>query len=197
VEQPKVEQPKPDPVTQTPKFVAPVEVPDKTPEPEQTADIGQGAGVPGGVAGGVPEGVPGGVEGGVKGGVEGGVVGGVEGGVKGGEVGGVEGGVPKEDPEPPAGPVRVGGQIHPPRKLKNVDPVYSDLARQARVSGVVILEATISKDGRVTDVKILRGAPLLQDAAVDAVKQWVYSPTLLNGEPVAVIMTVTVNFRVS
>ena len=63
------------------------------------------------------------------------------------------------------------------------------------VQGVVILECTISPQGRVSDVKILRGIPLLNEAALTAVKQWVYSPTLLNGVPVPVIMTVTVNFR--
>ena len=63
--------------------------------------------------------------------------------------------------------------------------------------GVVILECTISPQGKVSDVKVLRGIPLLDAAAIEAVKQWVYSPTLLNGVPVPVIMTVTVNFRLS
>ncbi|HUG38566.1 MAG TPA: energy transducer TonB [Candidatus Limnocylindrales bacterium] len=128
-------------------------------------------------------------------GVEGGVPGGVEGGVPGGVVGGIVGGMP-EAPPPPAA-VRVGGQIKEPKKLKNVSPVYPDIAKQARVQGIVILECTISPQGRVTDVKLLRGIPLLDAAAVDAVKQWVYSPTLLNGVPVPVIMTVTVNFKLS
>jgi len=128
-------------------------------------------------------------------GVEGGVPGGVEGGVPGGVVGGVVGGLPEAPPPPQA--VRVGGQIKEPKKLKNVNPVYPDIAKQARVQGVVILECTISPQGRVTDVKVLRGIPLLDAAAIEAVKQWVYSPTLLNGVPVPVIMTVTVNFRLS
>ena len=128
-------------------------------------------------------------------GVEGGVPGGVEGGVPGGVVGGVVGGLP--DAPPPPAAVRVGGQIKEPKKLKNVAPVYPDIAKQARVQGVVILECTISPQGKVTDVKVLRGIPLLDAAAIDAVKQWVYSPTLLNGVPVPVIMTVTVNFRLS
>ena len=80
-------------------------------------------------------------------------------------------------------------------KLKNVEPRYTDLAREARVSSVVILEAVIGTDGRVDKVKVLRGHPLLNDSAVDAVKQWVYSPTTLNGVAVAVVMTVTVNFK--
>jgi periplasmic protein TonB len=128
-------------------------------------------------------------------GVEGGVPGGVEGGVPGGVVGGVVGGLP--DAPPPPAAVRVGGQIKEPKKLKNVAPVYPDIAKQARVQGVVILECTISPQGKVTDVKVLRGIPLLDAAAIEAVKQWVYSPTLLNGVPVPVIMTVTVNFRLS
>jgi len=125
-------------------------------------------------------------------GVEGGVPGGVEGGVPGGVVGGVVGGLPDAPPPPQA--VRVGGQIKEPKKLKNVNPAYPDIAKQARVQGIVILEATISPQGKVSDVKVLRGNPLLDPAAIEAVRQWVYTPTLLNGVPVPVIMTVTVNF---
>jgi protein TonB len=128
-------------------------------------------------------------------GVEGGVPGGVEGGVPGGVVGGVVGGLP--DAPPPTQAVRVGGNIKEPKKLKDVKPSYPDIAKQARVQGVVILECTISPQGKVTDVKVLRGIPLLDAAAIEAVKQWVYTPTLLNGVPVPVIMTVTVNFRLS
>ena len=128
-------------------------------------------------------------------GVEGGVPGGVEGGVPGGVVGGIVGGMP--DAPPPPAAVRVGGQIKEPKKLKNVAPVYPDIAKQARVQGIVILECTISPQGKVTDVKVLRGIPLLDAAATEAVRQWVYSPTLLNGVPVPVIMTVTVNFKLS
>jgi protein TonB len=126
-----------------------------------------------------------------------GVAGGVDGGVPGGVVGGVVGGLPDAPPPPKQQAVRVGGQIKEPKKLKNVQPVYPDIAKQARVQGVVILECTISPQGKVTDVKVLRGIPLLDQAAVDAVKQWVYTPTLLNGVPVPVIMTVTVNFKLS
>jgi len=122
--------------------------------------------------------------------------GGVEGGVPGGVVGGIVGGLP-DAPPPPVQAVRVGGQIKEPKKLKDIKPVYPDIAKQARVQGVVILECTISPQGKVTDVKVLRGIPLLDQAAVEAVKQWVYTPTLLNGVPVPVIMTVTVNFKLS
>ena len=94
--------------------------------------------------------------------------GGVEGGVPGGVVGGVVGGLPDAPPPPQA--VRVGGQIKEPKKLKNVAPAYPDIAKQARVQGVVILECTISPQGRVTDVKVLRGIPLLDAAAKEAVQ---------------------------
>lgn len=125
-----------------------------------------------------------------------GVPGGVEGGVPGGVVGGVVGGLPEAPPPPPppAAPIRVGGNIKTPSKVRDVKPVYPPIAQSARVQGVVIIEATIGPDGRVKDAKVLRSIPLLDQAALDAVKQWVYSPTLLNGVPVPVIMTVTVNF---
>jgi len=127
-------------------------------------------------------------------GIEGGVAGGVEGGVAGGVVGGVVGGLP--DSTPPAA-IRVGGNIKEPKKLKHVDPMYPSIAKSARVQGQVILECTISPQGRVADVRVVRGVPLLDQAAIDAVKQWQYSPTLLNGVPVPVIMTVTVLFRLT
>ena len=122
-----------------------------------------------------------------------GIVGGITGGVVGGIVGGLLTAPPP--PPPPAEPVRVGGNISPPEKTRNVEPRYPPVAQAARVSGVVILEAVIGPDGRVTDVKILRSVPLLDEAAIEAVRQWEYSPTLLNGVPVPVIMTVTVNFQ--
>ena len=126
----------------------------------------------------------------------GGVPGGVEGGVPGGVVGGVVGGLPDAPPPPPPPqqPVRVGGNIKPPTKIKNVAPVYPPIAQSARVQGVVIIEATIGPDGRVKDARVLRSIPLLDQAALDAVRQWEFTPTLLNGVPVPVIMTVTVNF---
>jgi TonB family protein len=103
----------------------------------------------------------------------------------------------EQEQKAPAAPQRVGGEIKEPKKLKNVPPVYPEEAKRARVQGVVILECTISPEGTVADVRVLRGIPLLDQAAVDAVKQWVYTPTLLAGKPVPVIMTVTVNFRLS
>ena len=118
-------------------------------------------------------------------------------GVEGGIVGGVVSGLLRAPPPPPppAEPIRVGGNVSAPVKTKHIDPRYPEMARAARVSGVVILETVIGPDGRVTDVKILRSVPLLDDAALEAVRQWEYTPTLLNGVPVPVIMTVTVNFQ--
>ena len=75
-----------------------------------------------------------------------------------------------------------------------VRPQYPSIAQSARVQGVVIIEATIGPNGRVADARVLRSIPLLDAAALDAVRQWEFSPTLLNGVPVPVIMTVTVNF---
>src|SRR5262245_38146602 len=127
-----------------------------------------------------------------------GVAGGVEGGIPGGTIGGVVGGLPEAPPPPPPpppqAPVRVGGAIKQPTKTKHVPPVYPPIAQSARVSGVVIIEATIGADGKVKDAKVLKSIPLLDQAALDAVKQWVFTPTLLNNVPVPVIMTVTVNF---
>jgi protein TonB len=124
-----------------------------------------------------------------------GVAGGVEGGVPGGVMGGVVGGLPEAPPPPPPqAPIRVGGNIKPPQKRRHVNPVYPPIAQSARVQGVVIIEATIGPDGKVKDAKVLRSIPLLDSAALDAVRQWEFTPTLLNGVPVPVIMTVTVNF---
>ena len=106
---------------------------------------------------------------------------------------GAFGGLPPAPP-PPAEPVRVGGQIPAPKKLKNVPPVYPDIAKMARVQGIVIVECLISAQGKVEEVTVLRSIPLLDMAAIEAVKQWVFTPTLLNGVPVPVIMTATVNF---
>jgi TonB family protein len=92
------------------------------------------------------------------------------------------------------GAVRVGGGIMAPRKVVDVAPVYPPIAMSARVSGMVIVEARIGTDGTVEDVKVLRSIPLLDQAAVDAVRQWRFTPTLLNGVRVPVIMTMTVNF---
>ena len=101
---------------------------------------------------------------------------------------------PPPPPPPPPAPVRVGGNIKPPSKTRDVKPVYPAIAQSARVQGVVIIEATIGPNGAVQEAKVLRSIPLLDAAALDAVKQWQFTPTLLNGVPVPVIMTVTVQF---
>lgn len=104
-----------------------------------------------------------------------------------------------EPPPPPPAPkapevVRVGNGIRPPAKVADATPVYPAIAQAARVQGVVIIQATIGVDGRVIDASVLRSVPLLDEAALAAVRQWRYTPTQLNGVPVAVVMTVTVNF---
>ena len=91
-------------------------------------------------------------------------------------------------------PVRVGGNIPPPQKIKHVPPVYPDEALRSGVQGMVILEAIIDPTGKVSEARVMRSIPLLDQAAIDAVRQWEFTPTLLNGTPVPVVMTVTVNF---
>jgi TonB family protein len=91
-------------------------------------------------------------------------------------------------------PLRIGGQIRAPRKIKDAKPVYPAIARSAGVAGAVTIEATIGPDGKVIDAKVVRSIPLLDQAALDAVRQWEYTPTLLNGVPVPVLVTVTINF---
>ena len=99
---------------------------------------------------------------------------------------------------PGGGPVvRVGGDIRPPVKLADVRPIYPEAARDAGVQGVVIMEVRIATDGSVADATIVQSVPMLDDAALEAVRQWRYQPTLLNGEHVEVMMTVTINFTVA
>ena len=123
----------------------------------------------------------------------------------GGVVGGIPGGLvassglmpnlpPAPPPPTPPRPLPIGGKIKEPAKVKHVPPVYPAIAQQARVEGIVIIEAIIGADGRVQQARVLRSKPLLDEAALDAVRQWMFTPTLLNGVPVPVIMTVTVNF---
>lgn len=100
-------------------------------------------------------------------------------------------------PPQPQPPLRPGGIIRAPQKIHHVAPTYPAIAQSARVSGVVILDALIAEDGSVRDVKVLRSVPLLETAAVEAVRQWRFTPTLLNGLPVQVIMTVTVTFNLN
>ena len=101
---------------------------------------------------------------------------------------------PPPPPVKPAGPIRLRTGIDTPLKTHDVAPVYPVLARTAGAQGVVIIEATIDVDGNVVSTRVLRSIPLLDAAALDAVRQWTYTPARLNGEPVAVLVTVTVNF---
>lgn len=98
-------------------------------------------------------------------------------------------------PPVPQAPVRPGGVIREPRKLVHVPPEYPSIARAAGVEGVVILEAVLDERGAVADVRVIRSVTLLNDAAVQAVRRWRYTPTLLNGVPVQVLMTITVQFK--
>ena len=97
--------------------------------------------------------------------------------------------------ETPSEPRIVGGSIKEPVKVKSVPPKYPNDAKRAGMAGVVILECTISPKGEVADTRVLRGLPLLSEAAIEAVREWRYTPTLLDGVAVPVIMTVTVNFK--
>jgi TonB family protein len=133
---------------------------------------------------GVVGGVVGGVEGGVQGGVEGGVAGGVSGGVKGAE----------EARRFEGDAVRAVGDIEPPKLVKQVDPVYPEAARQAGVEGVVILEAKADEQGNVMDARVLRSVAPLDQAAVDAVRQWKYEPLVIDGKARKMVFTVTVRF---
>ena len=153
---------------------APIEVPRELPPPAVQASI--------------DEGIEGGVEGGIPGGVLGGVVGGIP-------------DIPLPPPPPPPqpvrrDPVRIGGQIKQPALLRRVEPMYPAMAVQAHLEGVVILEAIVDREGLVEEVKVLRSAgALLDHAALAAVRQWQYSPVLLNGIPERFVLTVVLSFN--
>jgi protein TonB len=131
-------------------------------------------------------------------GIEGGVAGGVEGGVAGGVLGGIVGGIVSSVPPPPpapVAPVRIGGQINTPALLHRVEPVYAEVAAAAHLAGTVILEAVVGTDGRVESVMVLRSRhALLDNAAVAALKQWRYTPLVLNGIRTPFVLTVTFTF---
>jgi protein TonB len=171
---PKPAQPKPQVVKPVPvrpsEMTAPTVIPEKIPEPLAAPELEA-----------PDEGVDGGVEGGVPGGVPGGVLGGV--------VGGTGPGTGDE-------PLRVGGDVKAPQLINRVEPSYPEAARKARMEGVVILEAIITANGNVEEVKVLKSVnPLLDAAATRAVQQWKYRPATLNGRAVRVYLTVTVTFN--
>src|SRR5271170_1517497 len=126
-------------------------------------------------------------------GVVGGVPGGQAGGVLGGIIGGSGGGMP---PPPKATPsrIRVGGNVASAKLVRQVTPLYPPIAKTAHISGTVILHAVIAKDGTIQELTYVSGPPLLMKNAMDAVRQWRYSPTLLNGDPVEVDTTISVVF---
>jgi len=137
---------------------------------------------------------------GVVGGVPGGVPGGSAGGVLGGIIGSLGTGAPPPPPPPKAATpkrIRVGGQVEQAKWIFHPNPEYPPLAKMARIQGGVRLEAVISKDGTIQDLKVISGHPLLVKSALDAVSRWRYQPTLLNGEPVEVVTEIDVNFTLS
>lgn len=169
---------------QTPRetFQQPREVPQNVP---QTANVpsseDEGEGVEGGQVGGV--------KGGQIGGVVGGQIGGQLGGVIGGQLGGQVGGTGDS-------PVRVGGNVKAPTIIDRFDPQYTEVARRARIQGIVIIEAVIDRQGNVTEARILKGLPMgLDNEALSAIKRWKFRPGTLNGQPVPVYYNLTINFR--
>jgi protein TonB len=133
---------------------------------------------------------------GVVGGVPGGIAGGSAGGVLGGIIGGSGGGMPPP-PKPTQQRVRVGGNVQAAKMIRQITPVYPQIAKTAHVQGTVILHAIISKDGTVQELQYISGPALLMRSAMDAVRQWRYQPTLLNGDPVEVDTTISVVFTLS
>jgi len=160
------------------KMMAPTVIPKKVEmikEEELPPDVGAV-----GVVGGVPGGVPGGQAGGVLGGI----------------IGGVGGGMPPP-PKPTQQRVRVGGNVQAAKMVRQITPVYPQIAKTAHVQGTVVLHAIIAKDGTVQELQYISGPALLMRSAMDAVRQWRYQPTLLNGEPVEVDTTISVVFTLS
>jgi protein TonB len=159
------------------QLVAPVEAPPSV-EPEPATNVGEG---------------------------EDGVEGGVEGGVAGGVAGGIVGGLPDAPPPPPPpvpaeprAPIRTGGKVGTPALVYRVEPKYPLMLAQAKVQGIVILEAIVGEDGTVTDLKVLRSVhQLLDREALAAVRQWRYEPLTLNGIPVRFVLTVTLSFTLT
>jgi protein TonB len=157
------------------KMMAPTVIPKKVniiKEEELPPDVGAV-----GVVGGVPGGMPGGSAGGVLGGIIGGT-----------------GGGPPPPPKPAQSRIRVGGNVQAAKLIRQPLPIYPQIAKTAHISGTVILHAIIDKDGSVIEVQYVSGPPLLMRSAMDAVKQWRYQPTTLNGDAVQVDTTISVVF---
>jgi protein TonB len=165
------------------EFHQPTDVPQDVPEVDETASTDT-APTEGGVVGGV--------KGGVVGGVVGGVIGGQIGGVLGGQLGGQVGGTGDS-------PVRVGGNVKAPVVIEpRTQPNYTEVARKARIAGIVIIEAVIDRNGNVTDARVIKGLPMgLDEEALRAIRSWKFKPGTLNGQPVPVYYNLTVNFRLN
>ena len=131
----------------------------------------------------------------------GGGSGGVAGGIPGGQLGGVLGGASAGPVRPaaidsaPKAPIRVGGKVKPPRVLFAPEPVYPILARQARISGAVVIDAVIDAEGNVVEMQPVSGQPILAKAAMEALRRWKYEPTILGSEPFPVRLLVTITFE--
>jgi protein TonB len=140
-----------------------------------------------------------GVTGGVPGGVSGGAIGGVLGGILGGVPSAVKPPEPKKEAPKKATPsiIPVGGRVQNAKLIRNPQPIYPQIAKSARISGTVELSAIIGEDGKIDKLTVVSGHPLLRQAALDAVKQWVYQPTMLNEQPVKVSTTIDVIFTLS
>jgi protein TonB len=158
------------------KLVAPKVIPKDVKVFKEEAEPDMGAGMVGGV--------PGGVAGGSSGGVLGGVIGGA-------------GNAPPPPPKAALKRVTVGGNVQAARLVNRVQPIYPPLARQTRISGTVKLHAIIGKGGNVEQLQVVSGHPLLVQSALDAVRQWRYQPTLLNGDPVEVDTEIDVIFSLA
>ena len=167
------------------EVVVPVEIPKEVPKEEpEVEEVSEDEGV--------DEGVEGGVEGGVVGGVVGGVIGGVIGGTLGGELGN-----PLPEEPPSSEPRRITSDIQPPVLVKRVEPEYPIMAKRARASGEVVLECIIDQEGNVSISKVLKKVDMVQQAAEEAVKQWKYTPALMEGRPQAVYLIVRVKFNLT
>jgi len=175
----------PRPQNLTTQLIAPVAIPKaiEMPRTVEEPPSEEAIGVPGGVVGGVP----------------GGQIGGVFGGTLGGEgLSAPPPPIPIPTPAPapvPSGPLQVGGQVKAPRVISAPQPEYPMLAKQARLQGVVQIEAVIDEHGNVVQMKAVSGSGLLIPAAMRAVAQWKYEPTYLNGKPYPVALTVEVTFH--
>lgn len=155
------------------KLMAPVVIPKRVTIIKEAAEPDDTIGIVGGVPGGIPGGQGGGVLGGILGGM----------------------GTGAMPPPPPVKRiVRVGGDLRPPRAISRPDPAYPVLAKQARISGVVTIDCVIDEHGNVVQAKAVSGSPLLISSALQAVMQWKYEPSYLNGEPISIAMHVDVNF---